>query len=246
MDKALYISMTGASQTMRAQAIHAHNLANASTTGFRADMEQARAMQVYGPGLPSRVYAMTENPGTDFTHGALMETGNSLDVAIDGEGWIALQAPDGSEVYTRAGEFSVGVFGELTAANGLPVLGNSGPVVLPLYESMEIGQDGTVSVRELGQGAEVLAAIDRIKLVNPANEDLIKGADGLMRRRDGDDTLPDADVRLVSGYLESSNVNVVDAMVEMIALTRNYELNVKLMQTTQQNSEVSARLLQIQ
>src|SRR5690606_18809216 len=98
----------------------------------------------------------------------------------------------------------------------------------------------------LGQGAEVLAAIDRIKLVNPANEDLIKGADGLMRRRDGDDTLPDADVRLVSGYLESSNVNVVDAMVEMIALTRNYELNVKLMQTTQQNSEVSARLLQIQ
>jgi flagellar basal-body rod protein FlgF len=246
MDKALYISMTGASQTMRAQAIHAHNMANASTTGFRADLEQARAMQVYGPGMPSRVYSMTENPGTDFTHGALIQTGNSLDVAIDGEGWIAVQAPDGSEAYTRAGELQVGVFGEVTTANGLPVIGNSGPVVLPPYASLEIGQDGTVSVRELGQAAEVLAAVDRIKLVNPANEELIKGSDGLMRRRDGTDMLPDADVRLVSGYLESSNVNVVDAMVEMIALTRNYELNVKLMQTAQQNSEASARLLQIQ
>ena len=246
MDKALYIGMTGASQAMRAQAIHANNLANASTTGFRADMEQARAMQVYGPGLPTRVYSMTENPGTDFTHGSLIETGNSLDVAIDGEGWIALQAPDGSEVYTRAGELRVGMFGELTAANGLPVLGNAGPVVLPPYETLEIGQDGTVSIRELGQAAQVMATIDRIKLVNPNNADLVKGSDGLLRRRDGADSLPDADVRVVSGYVESSNVNVVDAMVEMIALTRNYELNVKLMQTAQQNSEASARLLQIQ
>lgn len=125
-------------------------------------------------------------------------------------------------------------------------MGNNGPIVLPPHEKLEIGNDGTISVRELGQGPEVLAALDRIKLVNPANADLVKGEDGLMRRRDGLIEAPDAAVQLVSGYLEGSNVNVVDAMVEMISLTRNYEMNIKLMQTAQQNSETSARLLQIQ
>jgi flagellar basal-body rod protein FlgF len=246
MDKALYISMTGASQTMRAQAIHANNMANASTTGFRADMAQARSMQAYGTGMPSRVYSMTENPGTDFTHGSLQQTGNSLDVAVNGQGWIAVQAPDGSEAYTRAGDLKVSVFGELLAGNGLPVLGDAGAVVLPPYESLEIGQDGSITVRELGQAADVTAIIDRIKLVNPADAELIKGSDGLMRRRDGVDMLADADVQLMAGHLENSNVNVVDAMVEMIGLTRNYEMNVKFMQTVQENSEASARLLQIQ
>lgn len=246
MDKALYISMTGASQTMRAQTVHAHNMANAGTTGFRADLAQARAMQAYGPGMPSRVFSMTENPGTDFTGGAMLQTGNALDIAVQGEGWIAVQAQDGSEAYTRAGDLSISPFGEVLTGSGLPVLGNNGPVALPPFESIEVGSDGTVSIRELGQGAEVLAAVDRIKLVNPGNEQLIKGADGLFRRRDGADSLPDAAVSVVSGYLEGSNVNVVESMVEMISLTRNYEMNVKLMQTVQQNSEASARLLQIQ
>ena len=246
MDKALYISMTGASQTMRAQAIHAHNMANASTNGFRADLAQARSMQVYGEGMPSRIYSMTENPGTDFSKGPLQQTGNSLDVAVSGEGWIAVQTADGSEAYTRAGDLKISVFGELMTGNGLPVLGNGGPIVLPPHESIEIGEDGTVSLRELGQAADVLAAVDRVKLVNVDQADMIKGSDGLLRRRDGLDAVPDGSVQLVSGYLEGSNVNMVDSMVEMINLTRNYEMNVKLIQTLQQNSETSARLLQIQ
>lgn len=246
MDKALYISMTGASQTMRAQTVHANNLANASTTGFQADLAQARSMAVYGQGMPSRVYSMTENPGTDFARGQLQQTGNDLDMAVRGEGFIAVQAPDGSEAYTRAGDLELTVFGELVTGSGLPVLGNNGPVVLPPFETVEFGEDGTVSVRELGQGAEVLAAIDRIKLVNPQPQELIKGTDGLLRRRDGADSEADANVQLVSGYLESSNVNVVDSMVEMMSLARSYEMNVKFIQTVQENSEASARLLQIQ
>lgn len=246
MDKALYISMTGASQTMRAQTVHANNLANASTTGFQADLAQARSMAVYGQGMPSRVYSMTENPGTDFARGQLQQTGNDLDMAVRGEGFIAVQAPDGSEAYTRAGDLELTVFGELVTGSGLPVLGNNGPVVLPPFETVEFGEDGTVSVRELGQGAEVLAAIDRIKLVNPQPQELIKGTDGLLRRRDGADSDADANVQLVSGYLESSNVNVVDSMVEMMSLARSYEMNVKFIQTVQENSEASARLLQIQ
>ena len=169
-----------------------------------------------------------------------------MDVAIEGDGWIAVLTADGSEAFTRTGELSLTPFGELITGNGLPVLGNAGPIALPPFEKLEIGGDGTLSIRELGQGAQVMSVLDRIKLVNPDVQDLVKGEDGLFRRRDGEFEIADGNVRVVSGYLEGSNVNVVDAMVEMISLTRNYELNIKLMQTAQRNSEVSSQLLQIQ
>jgi len=246
MDKALYVGMNAASQNMMAQTIHANNLANASTTGFRADLEQARALQVTGDGFATRVYTQTEVPGTDFTQGPLKQTGNDLDIAINGDGWIAVQTEDGSEAYTRAGELRLTPFGELTTGSGLPVLGNNGPIALPPFEKMEIGSDGTISIRELGQGPEVISALDRIKLVNPNVQELVKSPDGLFRRLDGEAELPDGNVRLSSGFVEGSNVNVVDSMVEMITLTRNYELSIKLMHTAERNSEVSAQLLQMQ
>lgn len=246
MDKALYVGMNAASQNMMAQTIHANNLANASTSGFRADLEQARALQVTGDGFATRIYTQTEVPATDYTQGPLKQTGNDLDIAINGDGWIAVQTEDGSEAYTRAGELSLTPFGELTTGNGLPVLGNNGPIALPPFEKMEIGSDGTISIRELGQGPEVISALDRIKLVNPNVQELVKSPDGLFRRLDGEAELPDGAVRLSSGFVEGSNVNVVDSMVEMITLTRNYELNIKLMHTAERNSEVSAQLLQMQ
>lgn len=246
MDKALYIGMSGASQTMRAQTVHAHNLANATTTGFRADLAMARALPLYGDALGTRIYSAMETNGSDFSSGPIQPTGNDLDIAVQGEGWITVLASDGTEAYTRAGDLHVSQFGELINGKGLPVMGNNGPVSLPPLEKLEIGSDGTISVRELGQGSEVMAVLDRIKLVNPAQQDLVKGADGLFRRRDGAAEIADGNVQVVAGFLEGSNVNIVDAMVGMINLTRSYELNVKLMQTAEQNSEASARLLQIQ
>ncbi len=246
MDKALYVGMNAASQNMRAQAINANNLANASTTGFRSDFAQAIALQVVGDGYLSRAYSQTESPTSDYSQGPLRQTGNDMDVSIEGDGWIAVLTADGSEAFTRAGELSLTPFGELTTGNGLPVLGNAGPIALPPFEKLEIGGDGTISIRELGQGPQVMSVLDRIKLVNPNVQDLVKGEDGLFRRRDGGQEIADGNVRVVSGYLEGSNVNVVDAMVEMISLTRNYELNIKLMQTAERNSEVSSQLLQIQ
>ena len=245
MDKVMYVSMTGAAQAMAAQTVHANNLANASTTGFRSDLAQARSMQVFGDGLPSRVYAMTESPATDFSNGPLMQTGNELDVAISSsEGWFAVLAKDGTEAYTRRGDLQVSALGELLTGSGLPVLGNGGPIAIPPNEKIEIGIDGTISILEQGQGAESVTAFDRLKLVNPDLQNLVKGDDGLMRRRDGAEELADAEVRVVSGFIEGSNVNVVEAMVGMISLSRNYEMNIKLIQTAQQNSEASARLLQ--
>ena len=246
MDKALYVGMSAATQTMVAQAVHANNLPNASTAGFRADLAQASALPVTGDGFESRAYTRVDNPATDFTSGPLRQTGNDLDIAVNGEGWIAVQAADGSEAYTRAGELKLTPFGELQTGSGLPVLGNNGPVALPPFEKLEIGSDGTLSIRELGQGPEVISALDRIKLVNPPNQDLVKGADGLFRRRDGAQEEADGNVRVSAGFVEGSNVNVVDAMVEMISLTRSYEMSIKMMQTAQQNSEISAQLLQVQ
>jgi flagellar basal-body rod protein FlgF len=246
MDKALYVGMNAASQSMMAQTIHANNLANASTSGFRADLEQARALEVTGDGFATRVYTQTEVPATDYSQGPLKQTGNDLDIAINGDGWIAVQTEDGSEAYTRAGELRLSPFGELQTGNGLPVLGNNGPIALPPFEKMEIGSDGTISIRELGQGPEVISALDRIKLVNPDVHELVKSPDGMFRRLDGEDELPDGSVRLSAGFVEGSNVNVVDSMVEMINLTRNYELSIKLMHTAERNSEVSAQLLQMQ
>lgn len=245
MDKAIYIGVSGATEAMAAQTVHANNLANVSTTGFRADLVQAQAVQVEGAGVETRYANQLLETATDFTQGSMVETGNETDLAIAGSGFIAVQAPDGSEAYTRAGDLQLSAFGELMTGNGLPVLGNGGPIAIPPNQKIEIGSDGTISVLEQGQGAEAITAFDRIKLVNPQLEDLAKDADGLIRLKDGSEALPDAEVRVQAGFIESSNVNVVDAMVEMISLSRRYEMNVKLIQTAEQNSEVSAQLLQV-
>ncbi|MDU2612382.1 MAG: flagellar basal body rod protein FlgF, partial [Pseudomonas aeruginosa] len=166
MDKMLYVSMSGASQNTLAMRAHANNLANISTSGFRRDFEQARSMQVFGDSFPARVFAMSERPGTDFSHGSLQETGNELDIAIDGDGFVAVQAPDGSEAYVRTAGMHIDALGMLRTGDGLPVLGNGGPIAVPPEEKVEIGQDGTISIRALGENPNVVAVVDRIKLVN--------------------------------------------------------------------------------
>jgi len=246
MDRMLYLSMTGASQIMQAQAITTNNLANVSTTGFKADLAQFRSMPVFGPGMPSRVYAMTERPGTDISAGAHNHTGRELDMAVRGEGWIAVQAPDGGEAYTRAGDLHISSAGLLVNGAGHPVLGDNGtPIAIPPYEKIDIATDGTITIRPLGQQANVLAQVERIKLVLPEDGQLTKGEDGLMRSKDGGVLPPDATVQLVAGTLETSNVSVVDSMVRLIELSRQYETQVKMMNTAKENDAASDRLMQL-
>lgn len=244
MDKSLYISMTGASQNALAQRSHANNLANLTTTGFRRDFEQARSMPVFGDGYATRAYAMTERPGTDLSSGTMIETGRELDVAVQGEGWIAVQAPDGSEAYTRAGSLNIDAFGILRTSGGLPVLGNGGPIAIPPAEKIEIGSDGTISIRALGEGPAVMAEVDRIKLVNPPATALEKGEDGLMHTQAGEE-LADGAVQVATGFLEGSNVNAVEEMTAMLSLARQFELHIKMMRTADENAQVTDRILQM-
>ncbi|MFB9887650.1 flagellar basal-body rod protein FlgF [Balneatrix alpica] len=245
MDRALFLAMSGAKQNMWGQAIHANNLANVSTTGFRRDFEQARSMQVFGESFPSRVYNMTENPATDFTPGTLKVTGSPMDVAIGGDGFIAVQREDGSEAYTRVGSLTVDPLGQLRTGKGLPVIGEGGPIVLPPFSQIEIGGDGTITIVAEGDQPANVAEIDRIKLVNPEIRDLIKGEDGLFSLENGQPALADAQVQLRSGYLESSNVNPVEEFTAIMSLSRQYEMNVKMMKTVEENAAAENRLLQI-
>ena len=246
MDKLLYVSMTGARENMLAQQVHANNLANATTTGFKTDLEQARAMRVLGDGYESRVYSLSERPATDTTAGTLIQTGRSLDVAVNGEGWIAVLGPDGQEAYTRSGELQVNAANQLVTGSGLPVMGNGGlPVVLPAFDKVDIGGDGTITIRPQGETPVELVQIDQIKLVSAEPGALFKGQDGLMRA-DNNQVLPiDLGVRLESGYLESSNVNAVSEMTSIISLSRQFEVQVKMMKTAEENSSAAAEILSL-
>lgn len=245
MDKYLYVAMSGAKETLRAQAVNSHNLANASTTGFRADLAAFQTRAVDGTGHASRAYATNATIGWDSTTGALIGTGRDLDVAVKGDGWMAVQTADGGEAYTRAGDLRVDNTGTLRNGTGDIVLGDGGPITVPPHNSVVVGGDGSVSIVPLGQGPETTALVGRIKLVNPATDTLTRGTDGLFRLKDGSPAPADASVQLASGVLESSNVNAAGAMVEMIELARRFELQVKAIRTAEEDGAVAARLLRM-
>lgn len=243
MDRLLYVAMSGARETVQAQSVNTQNLANASTTGFRADLQSFQSLPVNGPGYASRVYGIAAGQGVDTSPGSVMGTGRELDIAVNGDGWIAVQGPDGNEAYTRAGDLRVDSLGLLRTGAGRPVMGNGAPIAIPPAEKIEIAGDGTISIRPLGQNT--LAVVDRIKLVNPPPAQLQKGADGLVHLKGGDAAEADASVQLQVGALESSNVNTVEAMVNLIQLARQYETQVKMMANAEENDRASAQLMRM-
>ncbi|MCB1759834.1 MAG: flagellar basal-body rod protein FlgF [Gammaproteobacteria bacterium] len=245
MDRLLYVAMSGAKETMLAQANTSNNLANANAPGFLSDLQQFRSMPLFGDGYPTRVYSMSERPGIDFSHGDRVHSGRDLDVAIAGDGWFAVQARDGSEAYTRRGDLQVDVNGLLTTGNGLPLIGNNGPIAIPPAEQLDIAPDGTISIVPLGQAANEIAVIDRIKMVKPESGELEKGRDGLLRTKSGENAPADGTVQLNSGIFEGSNVNIVESMVDMIELARRYELQVKMMKTSADIEEASTRIMRM-
>jgi flagellar basal-body rod protein FlgF len=242
MDRLIYTSMSGAKFLLERQATLANNLANATTTGFRADTVGLRAVPAVSPQAGTRVFTVETTTGADFSQGPLTATGRTLDVAMQGQGWLAVQTSDGSEAYTRDGALQIGPDGVLQLANGLQLQGTGGPISIPAdAQTILIAADGTVTVK--GASSLQPTTVGQLKLVNPPTSDLVKGTDGLFRTQSGQPADADQTVRVADGTLEGSNVNVVEAMVGMIAASRQFELQMKMLSTAEQNEQKASSVI---
>ncbi|HYD95684.1 MAG TPA: flagellar basal-body rod protein FlgF [Noviherbaspirillum sp.] len=244
MDRLIYTAMTGAKHILEQQANNSHNLANATTTGFRAQLDSFRAVPVIGAAMPTRAFVVDATVGSDFTPGPIQNTGRDLDVAVQGKGWIALQLEDGTEAYTRNGSLKISENGVLQTQSGINVMGDGGPIAIPPDVAVAIGKDGTVSAIST-TGKATATTLGRIKLVNPPEENIVRSDDGLFRLRDGGEADADAAVSVIGGSLEGSNVNVVDAMVNMISLSRQFEMHMNLLKNVESNEQKAGQLLSL-
>ena len=247
MDRVIYTAMTGASQTLNRQAAVAQNLANVSTDGYRAEEHRLRAVQLQSnaaqKGLPTRAFVVDASTHTDFSPGPMINTGRPFDMAVQGQGWIAVQAPDGSEAYTRNGSFELSVNGVLQTRSGWPVQGDGGPISIPPEVKTSVGVDGTISVVPESGAINTVNAVGRVKLVNPPEADLVRGTDGLFRLKDGTAAPADELVRVAAGYTEGSNVNAAEQMVTMISLSRQFEMQMKVLTSAQANDSAATQIL---
>ena len=242
MDRIIYTAMTGANAAAQRQAVLSNNLANASTTGFRAELSTFRAVPLQGDGASTRVFALEATSGYRDTPGAVQRTGRNLDAMATGNAWFAVQGLDGTEAYTRGGAFEVNANGQMLTGAGLPVLSDGGaPIDVPPGAEVSLGSDGTITAKVAGQPP---SAIGRLKLATPTKEDpLVRGDDGLFRARSGEPLPQDATARLLPGALEGSNVNPVESMVGMIAASRQFEQQMRLLQTAETNDKSASQLL---
>ncbi len=245
MDRLIYTAMTGASHTLQQQAAVSQNLSNTNTPGFRATIDTFRAVPLVGEGLNTRTFVVDSTSGTDFAPGVMQQTGRTLDVAVDGKGWIAVQDANGNEAYTRNGSLQVLPNGILQTRNSLNVMGDTGPITIPPDTEVSIAKDGTISTVPSNNQKNGVVVVGRLKLTNPPEEQLVRGEDGLFRTRDGNPAEADAKVTVVSGSLESSNVNTVEAMVNMITLARQFDTQMKMLQTADNNAKQASSLLSI-
>jgi flagellar basal-body rod protein FlgF len=249
MDRLIYTAMTGASEALEQQAVVANNLANTSTTGFRAQLANFRSAPLaFGDGTQvndttTRTFVLSATPGADYTAGPITRTGNPLDVAVEGPGWLAVQTPDGNEAYTRAGNLHIDQNGQLMTATNMPVVGGGGPISVPPGADVTIGKDGTVSALIPGDPPTAIAQIDQLKLVNPDPNTLQRGNDGLFHTTDGNPADADQTVVLAPESLEGSNVNPVAAMVSMITNARQFQMQTKLLQNADTNDQSANQLL---
>lgn len=245
MDRLIYTAMTGASHVLQQQAAVSENLSNANTPGFRAVLNTFRAVPLVGAGLPTRTFVVDSTAGADFTPAAYQQTGRELDVAVQGPGWIVVQGADGKEAYTRNGSFQLATNGVLQTRTGLNVSGDGGPITIPPDTEVTFAKDGTISTVPGGSQPASVVVVGRLKLVNPDPAQLDRGGDGLFRLKDGSTAPADTKVEVVPGSLEGSNVNTVEAMVNMISLARKFDMQMKMLQTADNNARQASQIMNV-
>jgi flagellar basal-body rod protein FlgF len=243
MDRLIYTAASGAKHILEQQATTSNNLANVTTTGFRAQIDSFRAVPVVAEGLPTRAFVVNATVGSDYSAGPMQMTGRELDVALRGKGWLAVQMPDGTEAYTRHGGLKMNENGLLQSAQGMTIQGDGGPITIPPETTVTIGGDGTISTIATSTKPGAATVLGRLKLVNPPEQDLVRGDDGLFRMKDGSAAPPDPLVSVAGGALEGSNVSPVDSMVTMISLARSFETQMNLLKNAENNAAKATQIL---
>jgi flagellar basal-body rod protein FlgF len=243
MDRLIYTAMSGASHTMQQHATVGQNLSNVNTPGYRAVVNAFRSVPLVGEGLPTRAFVVDSTAGVDLSQGAMQPTGRNLDIAVQGKGWIAVQLENGNEAYTRNGSFQVSPEGILQTRGGLNVAGDTGPITIPPNTDVTVAKDGTISTVPTGITPNQVVIVGRIKLVNPAEAQMVRGDDGLFRTRDGKPVEANVEVTVAPGNLESSNVNTVEVMVNMISLARQFDMHMKMLQSADANAKQASQIL---
>jgi len=245
MDRLVYTALSGLRSQEKAQASIANNIANASTIGYRSDRVTFDRMVLNGSPLSSRTLATEETTDADRTAGTMVQTGRPLDVALTGDSWMAVQATDGTEAYTRRGDLSVAASGVLETGDGFPVMGSGGPITVPPHQSISIASDGTVSIVPPGGDPNQPVVLDKIKLVSPQGSNTVKGLDNNLHVKGGGILPDDLDATIQSGTLEQSNVNLTQALVDMIENQRSYEVQANLLKEAKQMDESTASLMRL-
>jgi len=245
MDRLVYTALTGLRSQMNAQASIANNIANASTTGFRADRVTFDRMVLNGTSLDTRTLSAEEVTDADRRAGTIVQTGRPLDVAVTNDSWIAVQGTDGSEAYTRRGDLSVAPSGVLETGDGFPVMGSGGPITVPPYSSISVAGDGTISIVPQGGDPTQPQVIDQIKLVSTQGTNTVKGLDNNLHVKGGGVLPADLDATIASGSLEQSNVNLTQALVDMIENQRSYEVQANLLKEAKAMDESTASLMRL-
>lgn len=245
MDKMIHSSLSAMQGIMARQTAIANNMANASTTGFRAEIVNAKAKHLSSETLDSRAIAYERVLAADLAAASVTSTGRPLDVALDGDAMLSVQGPDGEPAYTRRGDLQLSETGLVTTGAGDPVWGESGPLIIPPADTISIAKDGGVWIIPQGNPDGEMQQIDRLALVSFTGSDIVKGNDNLFRVRDGGALPADADARLTAGSLEGSNVNMTASLVNMIEASRAWETQVKLLATAKDLDSSGASLMQL-
>ena len=243
MDKLIYTAMVSGKHTMAQMDTVTHNLANISTDGFKAQVDSFRAVPKLGTDLPVQTFVVNATIGADLSSGVIHETGRALDVAVQGSGWLVVKGADGKDAYTRAGSLKTDANGVLQTQRGLNVVGSTGDITIPPDVTLTIAKDGTIATIPVGNVVANSDLIGQLKLVNPPDNTLVRGDDGLFRTKDGSQPEADPNVAVVSGSIESSNVNPVESLVNMITLARAFDLHMQLLTNAQTNDAKASTIL---
>ena len=245
MDRLVNTALTAMRGAMARQTAISNNLANTNTVGFRAEIANATARWINGETYNVRAQQAEQVVGADMGQGAVTQTGNPLDVAMDGDALLAVQATDGSEAYTRRGDLKLSDSGLLVTGDGNPVIGDGGPITLPDYDSLSIAKDGGIWIVPSGGDPALPQRVDGLKLVSPKGSAIAKGTDDLFRETNGGALPQDPFASVVGGSLEGSNVNATQALVQMIEASRAWETQVKMIDTAKQIDDGGASLMRL-